>query len=74
MSRDSAELTTTEQYVLAQLLACGEVSQVEYENAVRDRFSRTVREETLENLKGKGYLTHTLYNDGQKQTTKSRER
>lgn len=68
MSRNSASLTTTERYILAQLLACGKVTPVEYENAVRDRFSRTVREETLDSLHTKGYLHYTLYNDERKRT------
>lgn len=61
MSEDSSELTTTEQYILSQLLVCGAITPVEYENAVNDKFSRTIRENTLESLQSKGYLIHTLY-------------
>jgi len=59
VSRDSSELTTTEQYVLARLLICGEVTPTEYENA--SKFSRTVREETLDSLDSKGYFNYILY-------------
>lgn len=63
MAEDSPELTTTEQYILSQLLVCGAVTQVEYENAVNDKFSRTVRENWLEQLEEKGLLQHTLYDN-----------
>lgn len=64
MSRDSSELTTTERYILAQLLICGEVTPTEYENL--SEFNRTVREETLDSLDSKGYLNHILYQQCQK--------
>lgn len=61
MSEDSSELTTTEQYILSQLLVCGAITPVEYENAVSNKFNRTVREKTLDSLQSKGYLNQTLY-------------
>jgi len=67
VSSVSSELTTTEQYILSQLLVCGAVTETEYENAIRDRFKHTVLKRMLASLESKGYLEEILYdNDNNK--------
>lgn len=52
-------LSTTEKYLLAQILVCGNVQKDEIRQA--NGFSGSVQHDTLASLRQKGYLQRTMY-------------
>jgi|APHM01.1.fsa_nt_gi hypothetical protein len=55
------ELTVTEKYLLAQILALGDVSH--HELCEVNEMLYLVRKRALDTLEDNGYLEHTLYNE-----------
>jgi len=56
-----ADLSTTEKYALAQILVCGEIDRDEFKSA--NQFLGQVQDDTLRDLRRKGLLEQTLFQD-----------
>lgn len=56
-----ADLKTTEKYALAQILVCGAITKDEFKSA--NEFLGTVQDDTLRDLRRKGLLEQTLFQD-----------
>jgi hypothetical protein len=56
-----ADLKTTEKYSLAQILVCGAITRDEFKSA--NQFLGEVQDDTLQNMRRKGLLEQTLYQD-----------
>lgn len=56
-----AELTTAEKYALAQILLCGKIDYEEFRSM--NNFLGEVQKETIRDLRKRGLLEETLFQD-----------